>query len=797
MGSPQLSQERLLQIVIAGMMVLATMLFGVGNRTVFPALGAAIAAAGSVYLTDVTGKFRLSPRWANLLSLVTVVVWLVASVVLRGDWQLIAVTYVLLILQVILLFQVKNQRAYWQLVVLSVAQAAVASALTAGLLFGILLLTYTVLGLLALSLLMMQREMARFVPAGVVPGVPVAATVIASPEQNGSARPAGRLLRSAASRPALHLVGTAAELPQAAWRRSLARQTGAIALFTVISTAFVFVLFPRVEREREEGIDEGTRSVGFSKEVTLGEEVGAASQNPDIVMRFELFAEPGGQPFQLQGDPLLRGSVATTYARGKWRAESGWRTRPLEPIAGPRYVRQRITIEPLADATVFAMAPVFTIDDNERLPIDLRGDELVRRQRFRNQRLEYEVATTGIVDRRPASIVSVSARGNGRNPELLKMPDEAGGAANSLTGLRAAAERVKQQAQIADGDRLALARALSNFLRDSNQFEYTLMGQKRDSGVDPLEDFVVSHRRGHCEYFAGALALMLRSQGIPARIAIGFRAGEWNTAGSYYQVRQLHAHTWVEAFLEPEHYANELHQPPTAGRGGAWLVLDPTPASEGAGGDGMNLGLWARAGMYLDYWQVLWGRYVAALDAKWQTETIYQPLIELFGTVLKTLFSPDAWRTLFASLIGAVWQPWNWRRVLWFGLSGVLSGLILVASIVGLYRSGGPIARWWRSRAVIGQSMRRVNRQSKSEIYCRLERALARRGFAQLSGQTPLEFAVAAGGELAESIDHIPLASLPRRVVEAFYHVRFGGRPLDNSEADAVEHALRALEAKL
>ena len=45
---------------------------------------------------------------------------------------------------------------------------------------------------------------------------------------------------------------------------------------------------------------------------------------------------------------------------------------------------------------------------------------------------------------------------------------------------------------------------------------------------------------------------MLRSQNIPARMVIGFKGGEFNTVGNYYQVRQLHAHAWVEAFLEPQ-----------------------------------------------------------------------------------------------------------------------------------------------------------------------------------------------------------------------------------------------------
>ena len=64
---------------------------------------------------------------------------------------------------------------------------------------------------------------------------------------------------------------------------------------------------------------------------------------------------------------------------------------------------------------------------------------------------------------------------------------------------------------------------------------------------------------------------MLRSQGIPARVAIGFRASELNSAGGYYQVRQLHAHAWVEALLEP---AAPRRREPSARAG---LRLDAGP----------------------------------------------------------------------------------------------------------------------------------------------------------------------------------------------------------------------------
>ena len=49
-----------------------------------------------------------------------------------------------------------------------------------------------------------------------------------------------------------------------------------------------------------------------------------------------------------------------------------------------------------------------------------------------------------------------------------------------------------------------------------------------DSSLDPVEDFLVNRKQGHCEYFASALALLLRSIDIPSRVINGFKGGDWN-----------------------------------------------------------------------------------------------------------------------------------------------------------------------------------------------------------------------------------------------------------------------------
>ena len=106
-------------------------------------------------------------------------------------------------------------------------------------------------------------------------------------------------------------------------------------------------------------------------------------------------------------------------------------------------------------------------------------------------------------------------------------------------------------------------KALEDYFRRSNEYKYSLDFSKvaRDPDLDPLEDFVVNHRTGHCEYFAGALALMLRSRNIPARVVVGYVGGELNTMGNFYQIRKKDAHAWVEAYISPRDFTPEMPLP--------------------------------------------------------------------------------------------------------------------------------------------------------------------------------------------------------------------------------------------
>ena len=97
-------------------------------------------------------------------------------------------------------------------------------------------------------------------------------------------------------------------------------------------------------------------------------------------------------------------------------------------------------------------------------------------------------------------------------------------------------------------------------------FEYSLQQQtsfRVEQGADPVEGFVFDTRSGHCEYFASALALLLREVGVPTRIVNGYYGAHYNALGDFYAVRQADAHSWVEVWFD------DL----------GWVTFDPTPPS--------------------------------------------------------------------------------------------------------------------------------------------------------------------------------------------------------------------------
>ena len=103
--------------------------------------------------------------------------------------------------------------------------------------------------------------------------------------------------------------------------------------------------------------------------------------------------------------------------------------------------------------------------------------------------------------------------------------------------------------------------ALETWFRSSGGFIYDEQPPQAQ-GVPPLVDFVTHTHRGYCQHFAGAMALMLRYLGVPARVAAGFTSGRWDASAKRWVVSDRNAHAWVEVWFP----------------GYGWLPFDPTPS---------------------------------------------------------------------------------------------------------------------------------------------------------------------------------------------------------------------------
>src|SRR5262249_46335950 len=105
----------------------------------------------------------------------------------------------------------------------------------------------------------------------------------------------------------------------------------------------------------------------------------------------------------------------------------------------------------------------------------------------------------------------------------------------------------------------AAAVELESWFRFNGGFQYSNRGY--GSAAPPLVTFVAQTRTGYCQFYAGAMALMLRYLGIPARVAVGFVSGTYDSSKHEWTVTDHDAHAWVEVWF----------------RGYGWLPFDPTP----------------------------------------------------------------------------------------------------------------------------------------------------------------------------------------------------------------------------
>jgi len=285
--------------------------------------------------------------------------------------------------------------------------------------------------------------------------------------------------------------------------------------------------------------------------------------------------------------------------------------------------------------------------------------------------------------------------------------------------------------------------AMERYLR--THFGYTL-DLSRTIPRDPLAYFLFERKKGHCEYFASSMAVMLRSLGVPSRIVTGFRGGEFNDLTDQYVVRASNAHSWVEAYF------------PTYG----WVSFDPTP-----GGDLETRMGWSRLSLYIDAAASFWREWVINYDVTHQ-----QTLGERANQTRRNLYNDlRQWysRNYQALLKSARHTHQRITRSpgRWTVGSLVVMGLLIILVNVR------PIVRALANRKLRAHPDR-APRESAALWYDRMLRRLARRGWRKSPGQTPHDFVAA----IQEPVLQKKVATFTR----AYESARFG-QSVDDARA--------------
>jgi hypothetical protein len=229
------------------------------------------------------------------------------------------------------------------------------------------------------------------------------------------------------------------------------------------------------------------------------------------------------------------------------------------------------------------------------------------------------------------------------------------------------------------------------------QHSYSLSPSIPDGPGDPLVRWMASREPGHCELFAGALVLLARSAGIPARVVTGFKGGTWNAYSGNFTIRNSDAHAWAEVW-DPKK--------------SAWLREDPLES--GSAEADSEKGAAALAGLMDRSWsarlnslRVFWYRRIVNFDIQNQADTLKALKAATDGSGKWLRSAIDGLASRIRQWIA---RPWDAARV----VRTASSAAAVVAMAWILYAAGGRLAAMGRGRRVdpvrreAGRWLRRV-----------------------------------------------------------------------------------------
>ena len=519
--------------------------------------------------------------------------------------------------------------------------------------------------------------------------------------------------------------------------------TGALSLAVFLASAVVFLALPRVGFGFFLKSRGGLTLAGFTDGVKLGGH-GVIKNDDTVVMRVEVDGKIGGREAP---EIHWRGVAFDQYEHGAWKRSDyapestdlidvpragverhtlAWKDNPGSADGLERRgIRQDVWLEPIDSDVLFGAS-------NPRV---FELAQVVRRNVKHPRNDEMRLAHGGTVhytvwsqtETPPASVLRAAGEAIPQ-PYLVytQLPRREDHSWEITPRTFALAHQITDKYTNNYDKAVAIQRWLDDNLT------YTLELEEPTS--EPVDFFLFERKKGHCEYFASAFAILARAVGIPTRNVNGFLGGEWNEYQGYVAVRAGDAHSWDEVYF------------PKLG----WVTFDPTPPDRhdplGRGGTGWG----ARMSRFFDTLRFQWTKWVIEYDLVAQLS-----LFKDLGHALK--HGAVALRDGFAAVL-------HYWPILALGIAAIVAFVLLRRRRRGDAMTPARARVRPRQRSTIGQ------------IYDQVARRLARAGIAREPATTPHELASRVTTAVAPQL---------RELTELYYAAEWGGRTDPEAERRA------------
>jgi transglutaminase-like putative cysteine protease len=658
-------------------------------------------------LTRRRRRVLLSERWTNLLT-IACVAFFVADEFLISRTFLSATVHLVLFVMLVRLFSAQRDRDHYLLAVLSFLMVLSAAVLTVDSTFLLALAGFVLVGVATFILMEMAHSSQK------------------SPVQ---------------ARDPL--------APRAYRKLSFAIASIAPVLLVLIflGAAIIFFLLPRISAGYLSAYNSANDlSTGFSDSVELGR-IGQIQQSKAVVMHVQVDGDTAGaMQLKLRGvtlDKFDGKSWANTQGRFAIRRGPDGRfnlhSRTFSPSGTP--VHYRVTLEPFLSEVFFLLATPNSLQGNYRgLSEDTAGDVF-------DQDTEHPIASY-----EADSILRLPTHAHLDSTSRIVTP-EVSPSYLQLPALDPRIPSLAEQVTAKAAGPYEEAVSIENYLR--SHYGYTLQLPETPPR-DPIANFLFARREGHCEYFASAMAVMLRSLKIPSRVVNGFSGGEFNDINSRYVIRASDAHSWVEAYIPGE----------------GWMQFDPTPS-----GAAQVQTTWSRLMLYMDAMAAFWREWVVNYDLAHQFRLSQDASRGSRAVVGRAQLWGRAqyarmlnWARKTQDQIGQSTVKWGMRALALFFIGLVIAAVPRMIALVRRFR--------------LARRPQKSPQAAATLWYERMLRQTARRGWIKIPAQTPEEF--------ISTIGEPQLKSKVLTFTQHYKKARFGKSPEEASRLPELYEEIKA-----